>query len=104
MLPEHGAPSARRAGLLGAGALGLWLVRCGLESVGIVGPSVYMPVLGGGFELIVLFAFFSGMLECWRTARPLSREPLLFGGLALALVPPTYEFVSFLSHWAPPGS
>jgi len=48
-----------------------------------------------------LFVFFTGMLQAWRAARPLSREPLLFAGIALALLPPIWEFSRFIGAWKP---
>jgi serine/threonine-protein kinase len=41
------------------------------------------------------------ILEAWRCGRPLYREPLLWLGFALAVVPPVSEFVIYLSRWAP---
>ena len=51
----------------------------------------YVPVLGGCFELVMLYRFWDAVLEARQTTRSLAREPLLWLGLALALFPPTYH-------------
>jgi len=77
-------------------AISKWLENRELSRV-----SLYTPLVGGLLELAALFFLFAGMLQAWRTARPFSREPALFGGMALALVPPTIEFATFLARWHP---
>ena len=58
-------------------------------------------MLGDLLEIVALFLFFTGLLQAWRTARPLGREPALFLGLALAAAPPAIELVRYLQRWHP---
>ena len=41
----------------------------------------------------MLYRFWDAALEARQTSRSLTREPLLWLGLALALFPPTYNMV-----------
>ena len=67
-----------------------------------LGPlAPYTPLVGGLIEVVGLYVFWTAMLECRRTDRPLRREPLLFIGMALALIPPAAELVLWLSAWQP---
>ena len=54
----------------------------------------YVPVVGGTLELVMVYRFWDAVLEARRTTRSLAREPLLWVGLALALVPPTYHLLA----------
>jgi hypothetical protein len=56
----------------------------------------YIPVLGGVFELAMLYFFWAAALEAQRVARPLRREPLLWIGLALSLIPHVSQFLSIV--------
>jgi serine/threonine-protein kinase len=60
-----------------------------------------MPLVGGLIEIAALLLLWVSILEAWRTARPMWREPALWIGFALALVPPVSEFLVYLSRWQP---
>jgi serine/threonine-protein kinase len=77
--------------VLAAFAFKLVMVRLGWPSA-----ATYVPVLGAVLELMVLFWVWLAVLESRRTARPLRREPMLWVGLGLALLPPAVEFVQVL--------
>jgi len=99
MRPLRQSPVVFALGLVGGGTYAL---RRLLESRGSAGLlSHFPPLLGGLFEAAALFVFFTGMLQAWRTARPLAREPLLFVGLLLLVVPPAGELWRYLAHWQP---
>jgi hypothetical protein len=85
-------------GLIGVGA---YSVRMGLHTRLASWLAVFPPLFGGLFEVAALFVFFTGLLQAWRTARPLTREPALFAGAILILVPPVSEFIRFLQRWHP---
>jgi eukaryotic-like serine/threonine-protein kinase len=53
--------------------------------------ATYIPVIGGCLELAMLYRFWDAILEAQQTHRSLTREPLLWLGLALSLFPPTYN-------------
>ena len=63
--------------------------------------STYLPLIGGLIEVVALLLLWVSILQAWRTARPLHREPALWLGFALALVPPIAEFLVYLSRWHP---
>ena len=57
---------------------------------------IYIPVIGGCLELMMLYRFWDAALEARQTSRSLAREPLLWLGLALSLFPPTYSTMALL--------
>ena len=79
----------------------IYLLRRWLQSRGSLSAVAYMPVVGGLLEIGVLYLFFRAMLQSWRTQRPLQREPWLFVGLLLALIPPAVEFFGYVARWTP---
>ncbi len=93
--PAPGRPlaGARRMVSIGAALFALFVAREWLDRVGALGVAIYIPVLGGCLELVMLQWLWDAVLEAKRTARSLAREPLLWLGLVLALFPPVY-------HWA----
>jgi hypothetical protein len=62
---------------------------------------VYLPVFGGVAELVMLYLVWSAVLEARRVSRPLTREYLLWAGLALSLLPPVTSFVTMLAGGVP---
>ncbi len=99
--PARPLRESRRVLLLGICSIALYAIYRWGEQEHPALLLTYIPVLGGLLELSTLFVFFTGMLQAWRTARPLSREPLLFAGIALALLPPIWEFSRFIGAWKP---
>jgi hypothetical protein len=67
-------------------------VREGFVWAGAPTIANYMPVLGGVLEFMMLHRFWTVVLEARRKRRSLVKEPLLWVGLALALMPPLYHF------------
>jgi eukaryotic-like serine/threonine-protein kinase len=61
----------------------------------------YVPILGGLLELATLFMAWSAVLQAWRTSRPLTREPRLWLGMGLALIPPVVDLAGYLRDWRP---
>lgn len=78
------------------GILRVLVGRSGDKTLGI-----YIPVLGGLLELVMLYLVWMTVLEAQRISRPLRREPLLWLGLALSLVPPIVGFVDMLASGRP---
>jgi serine/threonine-protein kinase len=95
--PERALAGASSVLKLGIGLVALAFVRGLLERLGQVGIVSYIPVLGGVLELYMLYLFFGVVLEALRTRRPLRKEPRLWLGLTLALLPPVYHFLSQLA-------
>ena len=63
--------------------------------------TAYVPIVGGVLELAIVFLAWTAVLQAWRASRPLRREPRLFVGLALALVPPVVDLAGYLQRWRP---
>lgn len=99
--PDRPVPQSGVVLALGAAALTLYLARRILEALRDGALSPYVPLVGGLLELSVVFFVWLGVLEAWRTGRPLQREPRLWAGLALALVPPMVELARYIAAWRP---
>ena len=54
--------------------------------------AAFMPFFGGLLEVVVLYATVLSVLEATRRHRPLRREPWVWVGQGIALVPPICEF------------
>jgi serine/threonine-protein kinase len=59
----------------------------------------YSPFFGALIELVSMYMLWSGLLEAKRRSRPLAREPGLFLGFALMLVPPALELGAYVVPW-----
>jgi eukaryotic-like serine/threonine-protein kinase len=96
--PLVGAGVVLRMGLLlDAGfVFRLVIVR---TPAGVLGT--YMPVVGGVLELLMVYLLWMAVLEALRTGRPLRREPVLWLGVALSLLPPAVSFVRMTSGLPP---
>ena len=92
--PDRPLAGARRVLSIGVVLFALLLLREALVHAGAGAVVIYVPVLGGVLELVMLYRFWDAVLEARRTTRSLAREPLLWVGLALALVPPTYHLLA----------
>jgi serine/threonine-protein kinase len=90
--PNRRLDGTRRVFVFGVFLLALGFVREGLVLAGAPTVASYMPVLGGVLEFMMLHRFWTAVLEARRKRRPLTREPLLWAGLCLALLPPLYHF------------
>jgi serine/threonine-protein kinase len=82
-------------------AVAVWSFRLFLLSRGMARTAIYIPLLGGVIELGMLFFVWVAVLEARRTSRPLRREPALWAGMGLALVPPITELARYLTSWRP---
>ena len=81
---------------MGALAIGVFALRLIVERWGSERITAYTPLIGGAIEVAWLFAFWVCVLESWRTARPLRREPWFWVGTVLALTPPVADFCRYL--------
>ncbi|HEY6726487.1 MAG TPA: serine/threonine-protein kinase [Polyangiaceae bacterium] len=61
--------------------------------------ALYSSFFGAVIELVSLYILWSGLLEAKRRGRPLQREPGLFVGFALMLVPPVFELAAYVLPW-----
>ncbi|MFZ5889437.1 MAG: protein kinase domain-containing protein [Myxococcota bacterium] len=82
---------------MGYALIALFVLREALESFGFQRLAAYVPVLGGTMELILLWFVWSAVLEAVRVSRPLSREPRLWFGFGLGLIPPLLHFLRLVS-------
>ena len=98
--PEPQRPIAATGAVLWTGALlfGLFLLREALEHVGFMRAVAYVPVLGGTLELVLLWLCWSAVLEAIRVSRPLRREPKIWLGLVLGLIPPAWHLARLMAR------
>jgi serine/threonine-protein kinase len=95
-VPDRPLVGARRLLRIGIALFVLFLLRLGIARAGADAVSIYIPVIAGGLELVMVYLFWDAVLEAQQTHRSLAREPLLWLGLALALFPPTYANLAWL--------
>jgi serine/threonine-protein kinase len=86
--PERALPSTRSVLVIAAVIDVLFLIRLALQQSSARALASYIPVLGGVLELGMLYLFWMVVLDALRSHRPLSREPWLWVGVALSLLPP----------------
>ncbi len=100
VLGQNGGPVRQARTLLAAGAIAatIALLR---RAVPLPALAPYLPLFGGLIEVACLWLFWDGVLEARRVGRRLSREPLLFLGMFLAVLPPAVELVLWLRAWTP---
>jgi predicted Ser/Thr protein kinase len=96
--PEAPLRQSTRVLWLGLGAVSLYALHKLLEHQGHVWAAIYFPIVGGFVEVVTLFFVWLTILESWRRTRALTREPLLWFGLVLALCPPAYTLYEHLVH------
>ena len=70
-----------------------------LEFQGHAWIRSYKTIPAGVLEVMVLFLFWVSVLEAWRTRRALWREPRIFAGMGLALIPPSYALYEEILPW-----
>jgi hypothetical protein len=94
--PDRPLPYTRDLLRTAAVVLSVFVFKLVMVRLGWPSAGTYVPVLGAVLELMVLYTVWLAVLESLRTARPLQREPMLWIGLGLALLPPGVEFVQVL--------
>ena len=99
--PDVPVREARIVFGLGLAAVALYGLRKLVEEAGGGHLASYVPIVGGPLEVAVLFFVWTSILQAWRRSRPLSREPWLWVGLGLALVPPILELGTYVARWRP---
>jgi serine/threonine-protein kinase len=77
-------PVVRMALILNA----LFALHLLLESTSLRSVVIYIPILGGMLELGMVYLVWVAVLEALRTSRPLRREPWLWLGALVSLLPP----------------
>jgi predicted Ser/Thr protein kinase len=94
--PDRRLPYARPVLMFGIFLDAIFVGRMALERNHPTELVNYVPVLGGVLELVMVYLVWSAVLEALRTKRPLTREPVLWLGLALSLIPPAVSFGEIL--------
>ena len=74
----------------------LFLLHLVLERTNLRSLVIYIPILGGVLELAMVYLVWVAVLECLRTSRPFRREPWLWAGALISLIPPV---VSMFRLW-----
>jgi serine/threonine-protein kinase len=99
-LPARRVPESTAVFAAGAAAATLYAVRRIAAPAGAFWTA-YVPIVGGALELGIVFLVWVAVLEAWRTSRSLWREPWLWLGIVLALVPPVTDLLRYLQAWRP---
>jgi eukaryotic-like serine/threonine-protein kinase len=100
LLETNGAPIRQSRALLAAGGTAV-IVAVLRRVVPLPALAPYLPIFGGLIEVGCLWLFWDGILEARRVGQSLSKEPLLFLGMTLAVIPPAWELVLWLRAWTP---
>jgi eukaryotic-like serine/threonine-protein kinase len=79
----------------------LFVVHLVLEQTALRAFVIYIPILGGILELAMVYLVWVATLEALRTSRPLRREPWLWLGALISLLPPTISFARLLRSGQP---
>jgi hypothetical protein len=79
----------------------LFVVHLVLEQTALRSFVIYIPILGGILELAMVYLVWVATLEALRTSRPLRREPWLWLGALISLLPPTISFARLLRDGQP---
>ena len=72
-------------------ALHLLLERTSLRAL-----VIYIPILGGVLELVMVYLVWVAVLEALRTSRPFRREPWLWVAALISLIPPGISTIRIL--------
>jgi hypothetical protein len=94
--PDRPLAGTRRVLRIGIALFVLFPLRLAIAHAGADAAAIYIPVIAGSLELVMVYLFWDAVLEAQQTHRSLAREPLLWLGLALALIPPTYANLAWL--------
>ncbi|MGC4091125.1 MAG: serine/threonine-protein kinase [Polyangiaceae bacterium] len=96
--PERALPSARWVLWVGCASIGLFFLREALGRAGFSRLVAYVPVLGGSLELLLLWTVWVTLLEAVRVSRDVRREPKLWLGLGVGLLPPFVHLLRLASE------
>jgi hypothetical protein len=99
--PDRPLAASRAVLKMGLALDALFVARIAVERAGGRAAATYVPVLGGVLELAMVYLVWMAVLEARRTGRLLRREPALWVGLALSLLPPFVSFVRMLAGHPP---
>jgi serine/threonine-protein kinase len=99
--PERPLPATRAVLAIAAANTVLFVARVMIERAGFRVLWMYIPVLGGVLELGMVYYVWLAVLEARRTGRLLRREPLLWFGAAVSLLPPVVSFTRMLAGHPP---
>jgi hypothetical protein len=99
--PEQPIATSNTVFYLGLGLSGTFAINKLLEhTVPLVRTlAPYFPVFGGMFEFVLLYLVWLSLLEAKRTERPLRREPRLWIGFGIGILPPATEFLRALARF-----
>jgi len=98
--PGRTVPESRVVFGIGLFACAVWAAHIVLESRGIR-VREYFEIGGAFIEIALLFFFWVTILKAWRVARPLRREPRLWVGFGLGLLPPAVTLLTQLPTFRP---
>ena len=79
----------------------LFAVHLVLERTALRPFVIYIPILGGMLELTMVYLVWVAVLEALRVSRPLRREPWLWLGALISLIPPVVSSYRLISGGQP---
>ncbi len=79
----------------------LFAAHLALERTAFRPFVIYIPILGGMLELAMVYLVWVAVLEGLRLSRPLRREPWLWLGAAVSLIPPLVSSYRLISGGQP---
>jgi eukaryotic-like serine/threonine-protein kinase len=79
----------------------LFALHLVLERTALRPLVIYIPILGGMLELGMVYLVWVAVLEALRTSRPLRREPWLWLGAVISLLPPVVSTLRLLRGGQP---
>jgi serine/threonine-protein kinase len=95
--PEAPLPQSRWVLIFGAGTLAIYALHHALDSQ-LAQRGSYVPVFGGLWLLAVWYFAAYAILEAQRVGRPLTKEPKVWAGLFLGLIPPVLDGLRQISE------
>jgi hypothetical protein len=94
--PERPLAAVRPVVRVGILLNALYVPHLVLEASGLRSWISYLPILGGILELVMVYLVWAAVLESLRCARSLRREPWLWAGVLLSLIPPAISSLRLL--------
>jgi hypothetical protein len=95
--PEQPLRAVRPVLRIGVLLNALYVPHLLLEAWGLRSWISYLPILGGILELVMVYLVWVAVLESLRTSRSLRREPLLWVGAVLSLIPPVISSLRLIA-------
>jgi serine/threonine-protein kinase len=101
--PDRPVGESKWVFVMGVISSSTFALRKWLDGHGWTSGTADAPILGGAILVLALFFLWVSILHAWRISRPLWREPRIWVGFGLAVLPPVLQLAFDLSSWVYPG-